>query len=309
MKSTLIFFLALISFYCFCQNPVRAPRKNGFYSKDRWGITRVSGKCENHMKVGRWEYRNNRGYLFKAELFDQHGMLLTTQKYFYDLKKNCCDMYSYVDSLKNGKYIHTTLYARQPYSPTSDSLVTGWYLNNRKNGEWNFYRKIADEENLWKKENWKNDTLVSTNVYTTGGELFSVTVTDSITKESKTDYYYEKKFIGSEFSGSKDSLTAIHGFDFSSEEFYDENLFYRFFHDNISYPPMALDSNIEGTVFVSFEINKFGAIKNISVLNHRDATIDLENEAVRVLEMMPPFEPVADRKNVTMNLPVKFDLQ
>jgi TonB family protein len=310
-----LFFIFLFSF-SFAQTPVRAPRKNGVYEKNRWGITRVHGTCHNKLKTGTWKYCNSNGYLFKEEDFDTNGILIVTRTFTYNLKNDYCDMFSFVDGIKQGKYMRTRIYHSYPFSPTADSTVVGFYSNGKKNGEWNFYRKIEKEKNRWKKENWKSDSLISIYVYRINGSLFSISPVDSSGKISRTDFVNGiGEIIGTEFPGKEDSIKIIQPFNSYSDiprHPFDESFFYRFLYNNVSYPQQAKDSSLQGTVYVSFDVNYFGAIENIQVLNHRDWAADLENEAVRVIEMMPPMElqPTGGEipKKVKFNLPVKFKL-
>lgn len=317
MKIFFTFFLFVFQVsFSFAQTPVRAPKKNGIYEKKRWGITRVYGTCENKLKTGTWKYCNSSGYLFKEEDFDRNGILLVTRTFTYNLKNDFCDMFSFVNGIRQGKYMRTRLYPSNPFLQTDDSTVVGFYANGKKNGEWNFYRRIEKEKNLWKKENWKNDSLISIHVYRINGSLFSISTLNSAGKISRTDFINGiGEIIGTEFPDKGDSIEIIKSINYYSEiprQPFDESFFYRFLHDNVSYPQQAKDSSLQETVYVSFDVNYFGAIENIQILNHHDWAIDFENETIRVMEMMPPMElpPTEGEapKKVKFNLPVKFRL-
>lgn len=63
----------------------------------------------------------------------------------------------------------------------------------------------------------------------------------------------------------------------------------RFISEFIRYPSSAREDNVEGRILCSFIVRKDGTISNIEVVNglHRD----LDNEALRVLSMMPKWTP------------------
>lgn len=83
-----------------------------------------------------------------------------------------------------------------------------------------------------------------------------------------------------------------------------------FLQNNIRYPQSAREKGIEGTVYLDFEVNKRGKIRNVSVL--RGVNADLDSEAVRVVKLMPDWVPGKQRGkavDVQMTLPIKFNLQ
>lgn len=83
----------------------------------------------------------------------------------------------------------------------------------------------------------------------------------------------------------------------------------QFLTENIKYPIMAREANIQGTVFLSFIVSKTGEISDIKVLRGIGGGCD--EEAVRVVGLMPEWEPGKQRGipvNVRFTLPVKFIL-
>jgi len=82
-----------------------------------------------------------------------------------------------------------------------------------------------------------------------------------------------------------------------------------FISENIQYPEPAKSKGIEGTVFMSFIVNKNGQIESPKVL--RDIGGGCGKEALRILNLMPAWEPAIDNGNpvnVKLNLPVTFSL-
>lgn len=86
-----------------------------------------------------------------------------------------------------------------------------------------------------------------------------------------------------------------------------------FIYDNIKYPAMALEGQIEGTVVVSFVINKDGSVVDIKVL--RDPGGGCGKETTRIVKMMnkmtekwTPGKQRGKAVRVRYNLPVRFKL-
>ena len=88
------------------------------------------------------------------------------------------------------------------------------------------------------------------------------------------------------------------------------NLRIKFISDNIVYPSMAKESNIQGTVYVTFVVEADGSITDVKVLRGLGGGCD--EEAVRVVKMMPKWnagKQSGKSVRVQFNLPIKFTLQ
>lgn len=82
-----------------------------------------------------------------------------------------------------------------------------------------------------------------------------------------------------------------------------------FIKKNMRYPASARRMGIDGTVYVSFVVGKDGTINDVKVL--RGISADCDKEAVRVVQMMPPWKPGKQNGKavfVRFNLPIKFKL-
>lgn len=85
---------------------------------------------------------------------------------------------------------------------------------------------------------------------------------------------------------------------------------YKFINDNLNYPAMAIENNVQGRVVVQFVVTKDGSIGNVKVVRSVDR--DLDNEAIRVCKKLPKFIPGKQNGqpvNVWYTLPVTFKLQ
>lgn len=83
----------------------------------------------------------------------------------------------------------------------------------------------------------------------------------------------------------------------------------KFISKNIKYPASARRMGIEGQVFVSFVVDTEGKISEVTTI--KGISADCDKEAVRVVQMMPPWK--AGKQNgkpvkVRFVLPIKFKL-
>lgn len=62
-----------------------------------------------------------------------------------------------------------------------------------------------------------------------------------------------------------------------------------FLVSNLQYPSNAKDSNIEGTVYISFVVEQDGKISNVKPIKY--IGFGLDEEAIRVVSMMPDWTP------------------
>ena len=82
-----------------------------------------------------------------------------------------------------------------------------------------------------------------------------------------------------------------------------------FLNAYIKYPLKAAQDSVEGKVIVQFTVKKTGKIENIKVL--RSVRKDLDDEAVRVIKMMPDFHPGkqnGEAVDMLYTVPVTFKL-
>ncbi|WP_181369151.1 M56 family metallopeptidase [Flavobacterium profundi] len=80
---------------------------------------------------------------------------------------------------------------------------------------------------------------------------------------------------------------------------------------NFTYPDLALEKNIEGTVVVQFIIDKEGNVINVEARGPENGAL-LEKEAIRLMLILPKFIPAklkGERVNVKYGLPITFKLK
>lgn len=84
----------------------------------------------------------------------------------------------------------------------------------------------------------------------------------------------------------------------------------RFLQQNIVYPKYERNHNIEGKVLVRFVVEQDGSINDVQVI--RSVSKGLDNEAVKVVKMIPRFSPgyyLGQPVRVFYNLPIIYRLQ
>jgi len=85
---------------------------------------------------------------------------------------------------------------------------------------------------------------------------------------------------------------------------------HRFLRENIRFPREARDRGAQGTVFVSFVVERDGRISNIRVVRGVDQCLD--EEAFRAVSIMPNWTPGkqggGEPVRVQFNMPIRFTL-
>ena len=89
-----------------------------------------------------------------------------------------------------------------------------------------------------------------------------------------------------------------------------ENTISKYIANNLTYPRIAIDSSVQGVVYITFVIQTDGKVVDATVLKGTSPECDFE--ALRVVKNMPPWKPGKDKGvvvNVRMTLPIKFRLK
>lgn len=88
-----------------------------------------------------------------------------------------------------------------------------------------------------------------------------------------------------------------------------ERAMLKFLSDSLVYPTLEKEKGMEGKVFVKFIVNEDGSISDVHVT--RSVSPGLDEEALRVIKMMPKFSPgMKDGKPVRVYyiIPIYFQL-
>lgn len=84
----------------------------------------------------------------------------------------------------------------------------------------------------------------------------------------------------------------------------------KFLAENLVYPTQAAETGIQGTVYVSFIVDTRGNISDVKVVRGIGGGCD--EEAIRVVKMMPPWHPGKQNGKtvrVLFNMAIQFKLQ
>jgi TonB family protein len=159
----------------------------------------------------------------------------------------------------------------------NNSVVPVFFKHSYKNGRWDGIEMCyyAGTRKLYYKETYKNGKFVRGISYDQSGKKHSYT---AITENPK-------------FPGGDQALIQI-------------------LQANIRYPKYEQTMDIQGKVIIRFRVEKDGKVSNIVVT--KSVSKGLDEEAVRVVKLLPPFTPGYYRGDWTptyFNLPVVFRLQ
>ncbi len=83
----------------------------------------------------------------------------------------------------------------------------------------------------------------------------------------------------------------------------------RYLQENLRYPQMAREAGIQGTVFVTFVVERDGSVTDVRVIRGIGGGCD--EEAIRVVRNMPRWTPGRQRGQpvrVQFNMPIRFVL-
>lgn len=85
---------------------------------------------------------------------------------------------------------------------------------------------------------------------------------------------------------------------------------FKFIYDNIKYPDIAKENNIQGKVILRFCVTYKGTVDQVSVVRGVDPSLD--QEAIRVIKMLPLWKPGKQGGkpvNVWYSVPISFQLK
>ncbi|MEI6348635.1 MAG: energy transducer TonB [Bacteroidota bacterium] len=82
----------------------------------------------------------------------------------------------------------------------------------------------------------------------------------------------------------------------------------KYFGEHLQYPVDERQIGIQGAVYVNFIVEKSGAISNVSIA--RQLSYNCDNEAMRVIKMMPKWKPAIDHgKTVRQQFTIPFQFK
>ncbi len=151
-------------------------------------------------------------------------------------------------------------------------------------------KEVIEQEKIPTIEEIKQNETGAENVEGPGEVVFDDPVEEVVKKDNEEDIVFTVVEQQAEFPGGFEAMG-------------------KFLAKNMKYPAQARRMGIEGSVFVSFVIDREGNISEPQVIKGISAECD--KEAVRVVSLMPPWKPGKQNgKPVKCRfvLPIKFRL-
>jgi protein TonB len=112
-----------------------------------------------------------------------------------------------------------------------------------------------------------------------------------------------------EGTGSSDEIYNITDIEAYPEFEGGMKAFYKFIQKNLRYPASALDQEKQGKVFISFVVERDGAISDVKVL--KGVGYGMDEEASRVIKKSPKWNPgkqAGKPVRVRFNMPITFSM-
>ena len=151
-------------------------------------------------------------------------------------------------------------------------------------------KEIVEEEPMPTIEEIKENDTGAEDIVGTGEVVFDEPVEEVVKETSDEDIIFTVVEQQAEFPGGFEAMA-------------------KFLAKNVKYPAQARRMGIEGSVFVSFVIDREGNISDPQVIKGISAECD--KEAVRVVKLMPPWKPGKQNGKAVkcrFVLPIKFKL-
>jgi TonB family protein len=158
------------------------------------------------------------------------------------------------------------------YAENGKMESKGIYQNNNKIGIWTIYDKQGNDSSLVEYINGESGKEIKT------------------TEEYQLNKTFFAVEVMPEFPGGQEAM-------------------FEYLQKSIKYPNSAKKENLQGTVYIHFVINQFGAIEDVKVA--RGVRYDLDETAKKVVEEMPAWKPGTQNDKavkVAFTLPIKFKL-
>jgi len=151
-------------------------------------------------------------------------------------------------------------------------------------------KEVIEEEEMPTIEEIKQNEVGPTAIEGTGEVVFDEPVAEVMDEGNDDDKIFTIVEQQAEYPGGAEAMI-------------------KFLQKNVKYPAIARRMGVEGSVFVSFVIDKGGVISDVQVIKGISAECD--KEAQRVIKLMPPWKPGKQNGKAVrcrFVLPVKFKL-
>ncbi len=269
-------------------------------------------------------------FLFSLNLFSQDYCQGNPTESYLPLKLNTVkkyyfDGFYYTEKIIDNVSINNKMYFKviQEYSKGSKTEL---YLRKDASGIFEYHKETNKEflklpSKLELNFTWYNiDSTVKFKIIDTIGIYKSpycsysnlLTIETKVQNKNNLVYtYYYKRGIG--FIGGLKNGTPISFVDLKKKSACfpgGDDEMQKFIINNIEYPQKAKEEGIEGKVIIGFEVDTNGKLLNIKVL--RSINSDLDSEAIRIVKLMPNWEPnyLINGETIKMSyqLPINFTI-
>jgi len=293
--------------------------------------TNAGGKITDHNKSEVAYYELNNG-------FNRNGL---TRQFYPDHS-----LYAEVDYLDNHstgnykKYYKNGRIKEQRSSSGDDNqrFVTRWYQNGQKCSETEYIFEDGERINRRAQgggsvvskliNSW--DSLGNQQVSNSSG-LFNAPIFDDGRYWEKGEYLDGKKvgkWIGTksgqadyeeEYDQNGELVSGVSYDEDGSTKEYNvfqevptypggEKKWVRFLQKNLKYPKVARKAKVEGSVYMTFIVDKFGLVSNVEVISGIGSGCD--KEAIRVLELSKQWLPGIERgRPVKSRMALRLDFR
>ena len=196
----------------------------------------------------------------------------------------------------------------------------------------------SDNETVWlindllieeMLSDFKNCSIlkVRVNDYTCSSEIYSFNMSGSSSAINFISYnkkvvkpVVKETVISEKENTEEEALTIVDNVNFGEEEIIEfpdveaefiggAQAMMKYIQQNIQYPPTSIEMNEQGKVYLSFVVEPDGTISNVAI--ERGVSIDIDNEAKRVVRSMPkwsPGESKGKKARTRCRLPINFQL-
>jgi protein TonB len=151
-------------------------------------------------------------------------------------------------------------------------------------------KEVQEEEEMPTIDEIKENDTGATDVEGTGEVVFDEPVAEVAKPAVEEDVIFTVVEQPAEFEGGLQAMAKFVG-------------------KNLKYPAVARRMGIEGSVFVSFVVDKAGNISDVQVI--KGVSAECDKEAARVVSIMPPWKPGKQNGKAVKSrfvLPIKFKL-
>jgi len=315
----LLTILLVFPLYVFAQEPLTTPMNHVDTSMYDW-----KGEVKQHMREGEWIGTETR-FGEKAKGIFVHGQLNGTWAVYYKSGK-LREEGQYANNLRDGIWIvfagtGDTLLVCHYKMGVPDGLYKTFTSKNRCTREGSFVSGKKEGKWIATAYNYKSELMART-VYTYVGDVLNGPTIVTTFSGKKTYNYDAGNLISRDSIASIDSLFVNKPWPplqedplmFAEEMPYfigGESAFQQYLKENTVYPASAKANKKAGTCYITFIVEKDGAISDVYVRKGIKDAPELDAEAVRVIQSMPKWVPGQMNGRpvrVELTIPFRFEI-